>query len=100
MSNFSLFLAGGAAVFVVGVVAHLVVRDVIRRVIALNIASGGVMIVFLALADRGDAASAPDPVPQALVLTGIVVMAAITGLALALARRIETVSDENEEADS
>ncbi len=89
-----LFLGAGAAVFVLGVVAHLVVRDLIRRIVALNVASGGVMLVLLALADRGE--GAPDPVPQALVLTGIVVMAAITGLALALARRIEDAGDENE----
>ncbi len=90
-----LFLGAGVLVFVIGTVAHLVVRDLIRRIVALNVASGGVMLVLLALADRG----APDPVPQALVLTGIVVMAAITGLALALARRVEDTADENEQGD-
>jgi multicomponent Na+:H+ antiporter subunit C len=98
-----LFLGAGVLVFVIGTVAHLVVRDLIRRIVALNVASGGVMLVLLALADRGadgDAAGgAPDPVPQALVLTGIVVMAAITGLALALARRVEDTADENEQGD-
>ncbi len=84
----------GTAIFVIGLAACLVVRDVIRRIVALNIASGGVMIVLIAVASRGD--GAPDPVPQALVLTGIVVMAAITGLALAIARRIENSDDENE----
>ncbi|MEH3088402.1 MAG: NADH-quinone oxidoreductase subunit K [Microbacterium arborescens] len=97
MSATLLFLGAGAAVFVLGVVAHLVVRDLIRRIVALNVASGGVMLVLLALADRGSAETgAPDPVPQALVLTGIVVMAAITGLALLLARRVERGDDENE----
>ncbi|MDQ1218250.1 MULTISPECIES: NADH-quinone oxidoreductase subunit K [Microbacterium] len=97
-----LFLGAGVVVFVIGTVAHLVVRDLIRRIVALNVASGGVMLVLLALADRGaDGADggAPDPVPQALVLTGIVVMAAITGLALALARRVEDTTDENEQVD-
>jgi len=89
-----LFLGAGAAVFVVGVVAHLVVRDLIRRIVTLGVASGGVMLVLLAIADRGP--GAPDPVPQALVLTGIVVMAAITGLALALARRVEDPETETE----
>lgn len=89
-----LFLGAGAAVFVVGVVAHLVVRDLIRRIVTLGVASGGVMLVLLAIADRGT--GAPDPVPQALVLTGIVVMAAITGLALALARRVEDPETETE----
>ncbi len=95
MSIVELSLGAGALIFVIGIVVHLVVRDLIRRIITLNVASGGVMLVFLALADRGDDA-VPDPVPQALVLTGIVVMAAITGLALALARRIERPDAENE----
>ncbi len=96
MSAFLLLLAAGVAVFVIGVVAHLVVRDLIRRIVALNVASGGVMIVLLALADRGAESDPPDPVPQALVLTGIVVMAAITGVALTLARRVEGLVDEVE----
>lgn len=96
MSGFFMLLAAGVSVFVIGVVAHLVVRDLIRRIVALNVASGGVMIVLLALADRGAETAEPDPVPQALVLTGIVVMAAITGVALTLARRVEALADEVE----
>lgn len=96
MSAFLLLLMAGVAVFVIGAVAHLVVRDLIRRIVALNVASGGVMMVLLALADRGAESDAPDPVPQALVLTGIVVMAAITGVALTLARRVEALEDEVE----
>ncbi|MDP9822688.1 NADH-quinone oxidoreductase subunit K [Nocardioides massiliensis] len=88
-----LVLALGAAVLVVGLVGHLLVTDLLRRVVALNVASGGVMMVLLALAARSEE---PDPVPQALVLTGIVIMAAATGLAVALVRRVESVGDEEE----
>ena len=88
-----LVLALGAAVLVIGLVGHLLVTDLLRRVVALNVASGGVMMVLLALATRGEE---PDPVPQALVLTGIVIMAAVTGLAVALVRRVESVDDEEE----
>lgn len=96
MTTLQLFLTAGVAIFAVGIAVHLLVRDLIRRIVTLNVASGGVMLVFLALADRRPDGVAPDPVPQALVLTGIVVMAAITGLALALARRIEKTDAENE----
>jgi len=96
VNTVELFLAAGGAIFAVGIAVHLLVRDLIRRIVTLNVASGGVMLVFLALADRRAEGVAPDPVPQALVLTGIVVMAAITGLALALARRVENVDAENE----
>lgn len=88
-----LVLALGAAVLVVGLLGHLLVTDLLRRVVALNVASGGVMMVLLALAARSEE---PDPVPQALVLTGIVIMAAATGLAVALVRRVESVGDEEE----
>ncbi len=96
MTTVSLFLAAGVVIFAVSIAVHLLVRDLIRRIVTLNVASGGVMLVFLALADRRPDGVAPDPVPQALVLTGIVVMAAITGLALALARRVESMDAENE----
>jgi multicomponent Na+:H+ antiporter subunit C len=96
VNTVELFLAAGVAIFAVGIAVHLLVRDLIRRIVTLNVASGGVMLVFLALADRRPEGVAPDPVPQALVLTGIVVMAAITGLALALTRRIESTDAENE----
>lgn len=93
MTATTLLLAAGAIVFVLGIVVTLTVTDLIRRVIALNVASGGVMLILLTLADRG---VDPDPVPQALVLTGIVVMAAVTGLALTLARRVEGDGDDLE----
>lgn len=97
MTAFWPLLVAGLALFVLGVTAQLVVRDVIRRIVALNVGSAGVMLVLLAIAGRGtESGLAPDPVPQALVLTGIVVMAAITGLGLALARRIESTSSEDE----
>ena len=90
------FPLAGPVVLAIGLVAHLLVRDLLRRIVALNIASGGVMMVLLAIAARS---SAPDPVPQALVLTGIVIMAATSGVALAFARRVESESDELDTPD-
>ncbi|GAB3059437.1 NADH-quinone oxidoreductase subunit K [Sediminivirga luteola] len=84
------------AVLVIGLSAHLLVADLFRRIISLNVASGGVMMLLLVLAVRGPGDQDPDPVPQALVLTGIVIMAAVTGLALALARRVEDPADEDD----
>lgn len=85
----------GCALMVIGLVAHLVVTDTVRRIVALNVGSGGVMVILLSLAVRGDE---PDPVPQALVLTGIVIMAGVTGLALGLARRTASLDEEVEDA--
>lgn len=97
MTTLQLFMYAGAFILVAGVAVTLLVRDLIRRLIALNVASGGVMLLLLALADRGD--GEPDPVTQALVLTGIVVMAAVTGIAIVLARRVEQLDDDLEEVE-
>ena len=48
----------------------------------------GVFHVLIAVGYRG-MEQAPDPVPHALVLTGIVVAVSATALALAFGRRLE-----------
>jgi multicomponent Na+:H+ antiporter subunit C len=69
---------------------------------ALNIISSGVFLVFVGLAVRvpeervaraaAGVPAPPDPVPQAMVLTGIVVAVAATGLALALIVRLRSAT--------
>jgi multicomponent Na+:H+ antiporter subunit C len=86
----ALFALAGAALFALGL-AHLVVRThAVRRILALNIMGSGVFLVMIALAKR--APNGPDPVPQAMVLTGIVVAVSATAVGLFLANRIEEQS--------
>jgi multicomponent Na+:H+ antiporter subunit C len=59
----------------------------LRRVLAINVAGAGIFLVFISAAYKGPKLPA-DPVPQALVLTGIVVAFSATALAIALARRL------------
>jgi multicomponent Na+:H+ antiporter subunit C len=89
------FLYGGAGIllFALGLWSLLVHAPLLRKLIALNIMGGGVFHVFIAVAHRGDAAP-PDPVPHALVLTGIVVAVSATALALALNSRLERGDSE------
>ena len=49
----------------------------------------GVFMLLISIAYRGPDV-APDPIPHALVLTGIVVAVSATALALALVRRLHT----------
>jgi len=77
----------GAALFGLGVHALLVRPSMLRKVLAVNVAGTGVFLLLVAGAQRGD--SPPDPVPHALVLTGIVVAVSATALALALIRRLQ-----------
>jgi multicomponent Na+:H+ antiporter subunit C len=83
------------ALVVMGLYALIVHAHLLRKVLALNVMSSGVFLVFIGLARRApdeDVPLAADPVPQAMVLTGIVVAVAATGLALALIVRLRAVT--------
>lgn len=90
------FFYGGAGLilFVLGLWSFLVHPTLLRKLIALNIMGSGVFHVLIAVAYRGDQL-APDPVPHALVLTGIVVAVSATALALALGNRLQDAADDD-----
>ena len=83
----------GVGLFALGLRSALLQRALLGWVLAINVCGAGVFLVFVALAYRGPEL-APDPVPQALVLTGIVVAVSATALALALGRRLRETERE------
>jgi|SRR5688572_26887356 multicomponent Na+:H+ antiporter subunit C len=86
------YITIGICLFIVGLFGLTACRDLLRRIIGLNIMGSGVFLLLVASADRLPG-RAPDPVPHAMVLTGIVVAVSATALALALASRISRPSD-------
>ena len=61
----------------------------LRKILAFNLLGSGVFMIFGVVARRGAAAGfGGDPVPQALVITGIVVAFSATALAVALLLRL------------
>jgi multicomponent Na+:H+ antiporter subunit C len=73
----------------------IVQPHLLRKILAFNILGGGVFLLFGVVARRGAAAGFDaDPVPQALVITGIVVAFSATALAVALLVRLFQVSGE------
>ena len=82
----ALYLVSGSALFAIGLHGLFARRHLVRRILGLNIVGGGVFMVFLAVAARGG--GAPDPIPQAMVITGLVVAVAATALALAVVIRL------------
>lgn len=86
----SLYLVGGALLFGLGAHALVVRPHLLLKVLAVNVMGSGVFMVLLASAARGGAE--PDPVPHALVLTGIVVAVSATAFALALILRVKAVT--------
>ena len=84
-------LAGltGAALIGLGIYGLLVLAHPLRKLVAFNLLGSGVFLMFGILARKGAAAGfAADPVPQAMVITGIVVAFSATALAVALLLRL------------
>lgn len=77
----------GLALFVVGLYALIVSPHLLRKILALNVMGTGIFLLLIALAYRGSE-HVSDPVPHAMVLTGIVVAVSATAFALALAVRV------------
>ena len=83
----------GIMLFAIGLRAAMLHASILARIIALNVCGAGVFLTFISIAFQGDGEAA-DPIPHALVLTGIVVAVSATALALALNRRLQESDDE------
>jgi multicomponent Na+:H+ antiporter subunit C len=84
-------LAGitGAILVGLGLFGLITNPQPLRKLLAFNLLGSGVFLLFGVLARRGAAAGiAADPVPQAMVITGIVVAFSATALAVALLLRL------------
>ena len=93
MSSGLLFACVGALLFAMGIAGVILIGHLLRRILAFNVMGSGIFLILVGLAQRNDV---PDPVPQAMVLTGIVVAVAATALALALARRLHALTGKLE----
>lgn len=83
MSAALFYTLAGTGLFSIGLHALFVYRHVLRKILAINVMGSGVFLVLAAMATRNGAAM-PDPVPHAMIITGIVVAVAATALALVL----------------
>lgn len=78
----------GLVLFVFGLFALFVCPHPLRRILGGNVMSSGIFL-FLVAASYRPGTGETDPVPQAMVLTGIVVSVSITAVALVLATRLQ-----------
>jgi len=88
MSIIFLYALVGVGLFILGLYALIVHAHLLRKILAINIMGSGVFLVLVALGGRTPGVS-PDPVPHAMVITGIVVAVSATALALALMLRVQ-----------
>lgn len=90
---------GAAAIFVIGLYMVLIHGNLVRKILGINLMETAVFLVFVTIgyARRGRApiiSESPEsllyvnPLPSALILTGIVVAVSITVYALSMVIRI------------
>lgn len=77
----SIFALTGAALVGIGIYGLLAQAHLLRRVIAFNLIGSG---LFLFLGAAGSRGIGIDPIPQALIITGIVVALSASALAVTL----------------
>jgi multicomponent Na+:H+ antiporter subunit C len=87
----ALYALASAALFAIGVYGLLSRPQLLRRLIALNLIGSSVFLLLVAFARRHP--DGIDPVPHAMVLTGIVIAVSTTAFGLALARRLYRLTD-------
>lgn len=93
MSGATLYGLVAAALVGAGLYGLIVNPQPLRKILAFNVIGSGVFLLFGAVARRGAALGmGADPVPQALIITGIVVAFSATALAVALLLRLHDAS--------
>ncbi len=85
----TLFGLCASALVGLGVYGLIVDPHPLRKILAFNVVGNGVFMLFGAVAQRGAGAGwGGDPVPQALLITGLVVAFCATALAIAVLLRL------------
>lgn len=95
MTTATLYGLLAAALIGIGLFGAILHREFLRRIVAINVLGAGVFLLFGAVARRGaEAGVTSDPIPQAMVITGIVVAFAGTALAVAILMRLADHDDD------
>lgn len=95
MTDATLYGLAAAVLIGLGVFGLIANAAPLRKILAFNIMGSGVFLLAGAIARRGAGAGfGGDPVPQALLITGIVVAFSATALATALLLRLNAVAND------
>lgn len=93
MSAALVYALAGTGLFSIGLHALLAHRHLLRKILAINVMGSGVFLILAAMATR-NGATLPDPVPHAMIITGIVVAVAATALALVLMLKLTAATGQ------
>lgn len=92
---FQVYLATAVLVFIAGLGGLVLCRHFFKKILAVAMLSNAGFLALVATGYR-DSGTAGDPVPHAMVITGIVVGVSACAFALALARRITRVTGRSD----
>jgi multicomponent Na+:H+ antiporter subunit C len=95
MTSELLYMIVGLGLFSIGLLGVVIAGHVMRKILALNVMGVGIFMFLIALAKKSE--SVFDPVPHAMVLTGIVIAVAGTALGLNLMVRIHNIDETERE---
>ncbi len=88
-----LYSLTGLILFGMGIFTLIIHSHPLRKILAVNVMATGVFLILVATAYIPLGQGNIDPVPHAMVLTGIVVSVSVTALALILACRVQETSN-------
>jgi len=95
MTTTLLYSLTGLILFGMGLFTLIIHSHPLRKILAVNVMASGVFLILIATAYIPLGQGEIDPVPHAMVLTGVVVSVSVTALALILACRVQETSNLN-----
>ncbi|MEA5445517.1 NADH-quinone oxidoreductase subunit K [Gammaproteobacteria bacterium AB-CW1] len=93
-----LYATTAATLFALGLYAVLVRTGLIHRLLAANVMATAVFLFLILVSAENP--EGVDAIPQAMVLTGIVIAVSLTAFALALLRYLQAADDEEDQTGS
>jgi multicomponent Na+:H+ antiporter subunit C len=94
VSSVTVYFTAAALIMAIGLLGAIVSVDLVRKLIGINVMGAGVFLMMVTAAARPP--EAPDPVPHAMVITGLVVTVAATGFGVTLIRRLQVDTGRHE----
>jgi len=93
MNTLLMYSVTGVGLFAIGLLGLIISSHIMRKILSINIMGVGIFMLLIAFAKQNGEIA--DPLPHAMVLTGIVIAAAGTALALNLMVRLYDMQQKN-----
>lgn len=99
LEPYQLYASTAGLVFCMALTGVFLCRSFFQKIIAINMLGASIFLLLVSIGAR-DQDGTPDPVPHAMVITGLVVAVSASAFALALARRIHRITGRTSFSDT